>query len=227
MDWVGEEERFSSWLSETEAARVKRLRSRELRQRFTISHGLVRKILGCYLRQPAEKIELDVSPFGKPFLAGASSARSPRLRFNYSHSAGLLILAASEEYDLGIDIEEINPEIGHAEIASHFFDQDEKSWLQTLGPEDQVKAFYFLWTCKEAVLKADSSGLRQSLDGIKIEFKPEEEKWLGWLAGGKMKKAPWTLQPFSPESGYAAALAYSLEAGAKVRPEIRFLQLVG
>lgn len=220
VDWAKEEKKLFSWLSETEKGRAQRLRGQNLRQRFTISHGLVREILGCYLHQPAEKVELDALPSGKPFLAG-----NLPLQFNYSHSEDLLIMAVSEGYELGVDLEQIKPEIEHSTISRHFFSPDEMGWLQTLEPEDQVKAFYYLWTCKEAVLKADGSGLRQSLDAVRIEFGTGKKKWHGRLAAGKITQPEWTIQTFRPEPEYVAALAYQMDARGTIQPELRFLQL--
>ena len=109
QDWIGEEKKYYSWLSESEKTRLHRIRFESLRQRFSIAHGIVREILGSYLHQPAAAIEFDASPLGKPFLDGKSLINNPALKFNYSHSEQLLVIAISQDYESGVDVEQIKP----------------------------------------------------------------------------------------------------------------------
>ncbi len=218
----GWEEKYFSWLSEEEQKRARRIHFEALRQRFTIAHGAVREILGCYLHQLAAAIEFTTAPSGKPFLMDQSAISAPGLQFNYSHSGGLLILAVSQGYELGIDVEQISSEIDYETIARHFYHPGELSWLQSLAPKHQAEAFYRLWTCKEAALKADGSGLRQSLEAMKIEPSSGEKMRHGWPASCKVGAKTWAIQLFKPDSEYTAALATNLDASAAMLPVIKY-----
>ncbi len=227
MALVGNEREFFSWLSEEEKGRARRLRSAVIRRRFTIAHGVVREILGGYLNQPAANIEFMTTPSGKPILNIQLSGGNPRLEFNFSHSEDLLVLAVSQDFELGIDVERLKPEIEHEAIAKNYFAPEEISWLQSLAPDNQVEAFYRIWTCKEAALKANGSGLRQRLDAVKIEFASIKKINGGWQAESQVGSNRYTLQIFQPASEYAAALAYRTEASAAAHPEIRYYHRTG
>ncbi len=224
-DWAGEEKRCYACLSEVEKGRARRISFDHLRQRFIIAHGVVREILGMYLRQLPIDVEINSSPSEKPTLTGPSARVEPGLRFNYSHSEDLLLLAISQENELGVDVERIRPEIDHFVIARHFFAAEERSWLQSLSSRDQVEAFYRLWICKEAALKAEGSGLRQSLEAVKIEFVPGEKATCGsWQAKAAIGDRAWAIQIVRPDAEYAAALAVSLDASAAQLPEIKYFR---
>lgn len=71
-------------LDPQEQARVARLRFRELRESLITSHGVLRFLLGCYLRLDAHKVRFAFGQNGKPRLAPPS-----RLSFNMAHSGDL------------------------------------------------------------------------------------------------------------------------------------------
>ncbi len=224
MDWG---KKYFSWLSEEEKKRALRIRLERQRRRFTVAHGAVREILGRYLHQPPAAIEFEITPSGKPFLGGESASINPRLQFNFSHSEDLLLMALCQGYELGIDVEWTSKEIEHGAISRHFFALEEINWLQSLAPEQQAEAFYQLWTCKEAVLKADGSGLRQSLEEMKIDSKSGQETWPGWQATGRIGSRAWDIQLFKPGPEYAAALAINQEASAAFLPDIAYFSWIG
>ncbi len=224
---AGDEKKYYSWLSEVEKGRAQRLRSEPLRHRFAIAHGVVREILGIYLNTAAARIEFTAAPSGKPVISGPSLIGNAQLHFNYSHSEDLLVLAVSRGFELGIDVERIRPEIEHTAISGHFFAPEEIGWLQSLTPENRSEAFYRIWTCKEAVLKADGSGLRQSLDTVKVEFSSIKKTKGGWQAESHLGSKTWTIQIFKPAQEYAAALAFCLDASAAILPEIRYYSWIG
>ena len=141
QDQAANAEKYYSCLSETEKDRAGRFRSDTIRQRFTTAHGIVREILGNYLNLPAAELEFDSLPSGKPVLAGRSYLNRPAIKFNLSHSEDLLLMALSLEYDLGIDVEWIEPGFEHVAVSEHFFASDEMEWLQSLEPDQQAEAF--------------------------------------------------------------------------------------
>ncbi len=208
--------KYYSSLAETEKERAERYRFVTVRQRFTIAHGMVREVLGCYLHLPPAEVEIAKLPSGKPVVAGKS------INFNFSHSEDLLLLAVSKKHELGIDAEWIKPGFDHAAVSEHFFAPNERQWLQSLAPEVRGKAFFQLWTCKEAVLKAAGSGLQRNLEEVKIEFQAGEELARCKLDWGPELEDTWAVKTFIPEAGYAAALAFNQDASAAVLPDLKF-----
>ena len=219
--------KYYASLSETEKDRAGRFRSNTIRRRFTMAHGIVREVLGNYLNLPAAAVEFASLPSGKPVLAGTASINRPALKFNLSHSEDLLLMAVSLEYDLGIDVESIEPGFDQAAVSKHFFAVEEMDWLQSLAPDQQAEAFFQLWTCKEAALKADGSGLRRNLENVKIEFDARKKLARCRLDSSKMEGDTWAIQVFCPEPGYTAALAFNLDASAAETPELKFFRWMG
>ena len=83
--------------------------------------------------------------------------------FNISHSRNYVVLSFSKDHEIGVDIEYINRDIDHISLGS-FFTKDEQIYLQkAMNP---VRAFYNLWTKKEAVLKATGEGLTRNLNNF-------------------------------------------------------------
>lgn len=219
--------KYYSSLVETEKERAERYRFETIRQRFTIAHGIVREVLGCYLHLPPAEVEFASLPSGKPVLAGKSIIDRSIINFNFSHSEDLLLLAVGKKHELGIDVEWIKPGFDHAAVSEHFFAPNERQWLQSLASELQAKAFFQLWTCKEAVLKAAGSGLQRKLEEVKIEFSAGEELARCKLEWGLAPEDTWAVKTFIPEPGYTAALAFNQNASAAVLPELKFFHWKG
>jgi 4'-phosphopantetheinyl transferase len=188
-------------LSPDERARADRFHFARDRQRFVAARGVLRTLLGKYLRQAPASLEFSYGPYGKPSLAGANAARG--LSFNLAHSAELAVYAISRQRNLGVDVERIKPESAGEDIARRFFSAREVGDLQTLPPEARVAAFFNCWTRKEAYLKATGMGLQTPLDSFSVSLWPGEPAQ--FLAG---VEARWHLAAFDPSEGYTGAVVY-------------------
>jgi 4'-phosphopantetheinyl transferase len=91
-------------------------------------------------------------PDGKPWIAGGPA-------ISLSHTRGHVAVAAAATGDLGIDVERHRRRdiVGLAERA---FGPTER---QAVG--DDPRAFYRIWTLREAMAKASGAGLREAADG--------------------------------------------------------------
>ncbi|WP_422090866.1 4'-phosphopantetheinyl transferase family protein [Tenacibaculum ovolyticum] len=86
--------------------------------------------------------------------------------FNISHSGEYVVFAYTLTNDpIGIDIEKINPIMRIEDFHSVLTDIEKSNIYKSEKP---IKAFYDLWTIKEAVSKADGRGLNIPLKEIKI-----------------------------------------------------------
>lgn len=222
-EWNGREAALWDILSEAERERAERFRFNDLRVRYTIVHGCLRLILARYLGQDASSISFITKAKGKPELVQPGEAGGPRLAFNISHSGEVALAAISLQLEVGIDLESIKPDFKHPEISTHFFAIEEQAWLAGFLPEQQAAAFYRLWTCKEAVLKGEGSGLTRSLEQVKIDFLD------GGLArcqlpAGEHESHEWAIKLFRPEPEYTAALAFPMSASAAEKTNINYYQ---
>src|SRR5215472_19115721 len=89
-----------SILSDDERARAARFFQERHRHSYTLAHGTLRTLLGCYLNVPPTTIQFRLGPAGK-FLADQNAV----LQFNLSDSEDLTSLGFAPNCDLGVDLE--------------------------------------------------------------------------------------------------------------------------
>ncbi len=192
---------LESTLSPEEKARADRFHFVNDRNRFVVARGLLRELLGGYLQQAPAGLEFSYGQHGKPSLAGGNA--SSGLRFNLSHSSGLVVYAIARERNLGIDVEHVRPESAGEDIAQRYFSAREVNDLRTLPPEARVEGFFHCWTRKEAYLKATGMGLQIPLDSFSVSLLPEKpSQFLGGV------ESRWHMAAYHPAEGYVAAVVY-------------------
>lgn len=151
------------------------------RQHYIASRAALRSILAPYVPAPAGSLRFIRNEFGKPSLAGSL------LRFNLSHSDGLMLLAVTHGRELGVDLEAVRENLSFEMLSDHYF-APEDQWLLRTTPEPQRRSKFFeLWTRTEAQLKARGIGLSGGLSR-------DDD--------GRFK-----LQSFEPAPRFSAALA--------------------
>src|SRR5664279_951760 len=137
-------------LSTDEKIRAERFYFERDRRSFTISHGLLRILLGQYLSIAADRIMFQYSALGKPYLVEETNAFS--IRFNLSHSQDLALLALTPNRELGVDVEFVRSVPDVEEIAVKTFSERETSIIQALPEGQRLEAFFNCWTRKEAYI---------------------------------------------------------------------------
>ena len=132
--------------------RLQQIRSVAAAREFCLGRALLREALDELDCGPAEII---IGPYGRPELTGASSLPS----FNIAHSDGLVAVAVTFEGIVGLDVEAIRRDGAFPAIAPLVLQPREREWL-TCQPEHlRGRAFFGLWTLKEAYAKAQGRGL--------------------------------------------------------------------
>jgi 4'-phosphopantetheinyl transferase len=146
--------RFERLLSMSEADRAGQLKSSQTRNRFIAGRGILREILGGYLRIDPAEVIIATGEHGKPFLADGAE----NLRFSLSHVDEILVLAVATGVEVGVDIERIDAGKAIHDMARLAFSRQEQEELRAMPASRQVEAFYRCWVCKEACLKACGRG---------------------------------------------------------------------
>jgi 4'-phosphopantetheinyl transferase len=163
---------FQQLLCEDELGRASNIEAENVKTEFVINRGILRIILASYLGIKPREVKFKYNRNEKPTLS--LRAKSPRpgigaigqedIQFNLAHSYGLALYAFSSRHCIGADVEWMNrPSIedpdGKYSIAERFFSLKEREYLSKLGGETKRKAFFKLWTAKEALLKARGENL--------------------------------------------------------------------
>lgn len=144
---------FTSLLSQDEKEKASHFKFSKDQKRYTISRGILRCLLGKYLREDPEEIEFLYGLWGKPCLQ-----KEKNIFFNLSHSEDYALYAFAQGYEVGIDIEFIKRNLELEDMARRIFSAEEFSYWETLSSEEKKESFFKCWASKEAFLKAVGKG---------------------------------------------------------------------
>jgi 4'-phosphopantetheinyl transferase len=158
-------------LSPDEISRADRFHFPRDRARFVAGRGILRVLLGAYLKREPQSLSFKYGPQGKPKL---EQNQGNSLHFNLSHKEGLGAYAFARQRQLGIDVEAIASDFPGEDIARRFFSSRELQELVALSPELRAEAFFLAWTRKEAYIKAQGQGLHIRLDSFDVTLTPGE-----------------------------------------------------
>jgi 4'-phosphopantetheinyl transferase len=151
-------------LSAVERARASRLYLAADRQSYTAAHALLRLLLStCVPGVGPGHWQFTASGYGRPELPPPWR----RLRFNLSHTEGLVACIACLDFDCGIDVERARGPQSPAFIRHVLAPAEQRAVLA--APEAaRSRLFQRYWTLKEAYVKARGTGL--SLPVERCEF---------------------------------------------------------
>ena len=169
-------------------------------ERYLAAHGALRLLLGRYLTCDPLTLRFAVSTNGKPFL------ETRNLQFNLSHSGDLAFIAVAQSRQVGADIEQVRPMPDLQAVAARVCTPGELDRLGGLAESERERAFFAMWTRKEALAKATGEGIgaiaRDARDA---------------LTGGDGR---WTVAELNDVPGYAACVAAEGAGWTLVRNEL-------
>jgi len=212
--------RVEETLAPDERARAAGFRFAEDRRRFTAARGILREILGRYLRCAPARLVLSYTSSGKPALQSPPEAGA--LRFNVSHSDELALFAVVHNREIGVDIERIRRDFAWKEIAERFFTSQEVGMLSSLPVNARHEAFLKCWTRREAYLKARGEGLSERDGRFDVVITPQEHPAVFSVERGLEEALQWSLKEIVDELGYVASLA--VEGGTWTMKRCPWLQ---
>lgn len=198
----GLREAYRRILSEDERDRNERFRHGNVRDDDLITRALVRCSLSEFFPIPPSQWKFRRTRHGRPEVC----APPVPVRFNVSHTRGLVALALTAACDVGIDVETFEVETKRIELARRFFAPEESSAILAAPPRDGESRFVELWTLKEAYLKALGFGLSIPLDAFAVVFDANGKLTLR-LNNLPGRAGEWQLLLLAPNSRYRAALA--------------------
>jgi 4'-phosphopantetheinyl transferase len=171
---------LANQLSEEEVARAAQMPSAHGRELWSRSRGVLRTLLGRYLRVEALTVVLRAGACGKPELSEEHAAGAP-LFFNLSHSGQLALYAFTTLGPVGVDVEVARragaspspsadsdgggadehrrPDTDHVALARRAFGEAQAQRLHALEPELREGEFLRLWTRYEAEFKRRGTGI--------------------------------------------------------------------
>ena len=180
-------------LSVDERARASQFRFDEHRRRYVHARSALRTLLGGYLSAAPESLVFEYDRYGKPSVAGG-------VQFNIAHSADVAMAAFSRGCSPGVDVERVRPLDDLELLAARVMSPSELARFRALPPAMRTRAFFLLWTRKEAVLKAQGVGLSGSMPAIEVSL--DRDQTVATDSSGA-----WRVWPLHAGDGYEATLA--------------------
>jgi 4'-phosphopantetheinyl transferase len=175
--------RYDALLSEDERRKCSRFVFDKDRHSCLVTRALLRTVLSRYAPVPPERWRFAANEYGRP---SVDEPREQRwLRFNLSHTEGLVVCLVARRREVGVDVEDRTRSGELLAVADRFFSPFEVQALRALPREEQLDRFFFYWTLKESYIKARGMGLAIPLSqfsfeldsarerGIRIRFEPE------------------------------------------------------
>jgi 4'-phosphopantetheinyl transferase len=129
------------------------------------------------------------------------------IAFNLSHSGGWSVVAVARGRRVGVDVEEVRSVAERESIVARFFSARERADLAALPGPLRHDAFFRIWTCKEACIKALGTGLATPLDRFSVAVDPREPPGLLEVVGDPAGAARWSIRDLGMGEGYAGAVA--------------------
>jgi 4'-phosphopantetheinyl transferase len=209
--WLAAYKTFRAQLSELqnllsvdEAKKAARFYFEKDRERFIVTHGLLRKLLASYINTPPVQLDFQYNAYGKPALA--SSFQKELLHFNLSHTQNLVVYAFTCTRNIGIDIEYMRADIEYEQIAGRYFSPFEHAELQRLPSSQRQQAFFHCWTRKEAYIKARGLGLSLALDSFDVTVRSEAPVKLVANRENAQETTRWRFAALPMNSNYAGTV---------------------
>ena len=228
LDLAAEElARLRATFSPHEEARARKF-APQFRDRWVAGRGLLRRLLGDATGVDPAALRFSYGVHGKPALDPQSAPALPggALSFNVSHSGGLGLYALARGLEVGVDVEQLRPRKTD-QVADRFFHPRESARLRAITDEQERRAAFFaLWCCKEAFIKATGKGLSQSMSSFEFALGDDGPFAMLWHAGDPQAAARWSVHQAAPAAGYAGALIAERGPDA-LQPTIRRLWWAG
>jgi len=194
-------------LSTDEQTRAARFHFERDQRHFIVARGGLRELLGRYLGMAPAALRFGYTDHGKPHLEAETLLPLAKLRFNLAHSGGLAVYAFTLLGEIGVDLEQVNPQFTGDDIARRFFSATEVASLDQLPTEARALAFFSCWTRKEAFIKAKGVGLSLALDQFDVTLAPGQQAALLRTGWDESEAGRWSLRALDIGAGYVGAVA--------------------
>jgi 4'-phosphopantetheinyl transferase len=201
LDDPGCREAALSLLSADERDRVNRFHFQSDRQLHLAARALLRRSLSRASGVPPGAWRFQVGAHGKPEIAAPASP----LRFNASHTRGLVMVSVVVGRDVGVDVERV-PESVPFDVVDRSFAPTERETVRSAPLCEQPGRFAEIWTLKEAYVKARGLGLSLALGGFAFQLSPPRLFVADDLSD-------WHVESLEPTPQHRAAICVSREAG--------------
>lgn len=194
-------------LDEGERTRWNRFRHAGRRREFALCRAALRSVLCVRLGCTNGELGFEQSERGKPraVLRGAPAPVS----FSVSHSGAHGLLAIAREGRIGVDVEERFARRDLDALIAAVFTADERTEVEAAAGGHRSRAFYRLWTIKEALVKAVGEGVHRDMAGFEVPPAVRRGVRACEFRFAHLPAVAWRVEDLGNED-FAAAVAHEL-----------------
>jgi 4'-phosphopantetheinyl transferase len=218
-------ETYRSWLDEQERAHYQSLKFPKHQYEYLVAHALLRSCLSHYGGRYPWEWSFVKNAYGRPEIQ--TKEGPPPLRFNLSHTDGMVACAVTRLADVGVDVERVTQE-DLVEVANASFTSKELAHLAQWKGIAWQKRFFELWTLKEAYVKARGLGLSLPLQQFSFLFKSNESGRTSFIfESNENLSTGWMFWLLSPTLNHQLAVAACCGSSVTIRirqtiPDVQF-----
>lgn len=197
-------ESYLAILSEEEQSHYRRFHFATDRQRYLVSHAMVRHVLSRYAAIAPGDWHFERTRHGRPEIANSGI---PALRFNLTHTHGLAACIVTLTEPCGIDAEQLDQRHNLLGVAKRMFSPLEYEQLSHLDGRTFLDDFYTRWTLREAYVKARGIGI--SFPTRKLMFDIHADNEIGFMRQADIDddRQGWRFTILRPLPDHVAAVA--------------------
>ena len=187
-------------LREDEKYRSEQFRRSEDRINFIVSRAVLKRLIASRIAVPVSEIIFKKNKFGKPQLKDYQ-----KLQFNLSHSGKVGVIGFTKNSRIGVDVELMKEDLEFESMAKHHFSAEEYQLLLQQSGKRLRDYFYRCWTRKEALIKAEGSGISYPLDSFVVSMDSSDTaEIISFKDATEMRN--WSIHTFAPRENYVAAV---------------------
>jgi 4'-phosphopantetheinyl transferase len=207
-------EEYRQLLSPAEIERLGEIGSSRVRHQYLVTRALVRTTLSRYVAVRPEDWVFETSAGGRPEIASPSASG---LRFNLSHTRGVVACLVTDGIDAGVDVENMERSLDVEGLAKRRFAAEEAVELGACPADGKQRHFFGLWTLKEAYLKACGHGITRPLRSVVFSLARAERLGARLDPPLEDRAEEWQFGLFELSSSVLMAVALGRGAGADRR----------
>jgi 4'-phosphopantetheinyl transferase len=189
-------QRWLGRLAPDERAAYARFKMPKLRHVYLASRALCRAALSRQTGVDPQNWKFTKNRHGKPRIAEPVRFRS--LKFNITHTDGLIACVVFNAGEVGIDLENVLRNVEIDAVSRLVFSKVERAALAKKAPNKRYSQFLKMWVLKEAYLKGLGSGMWREPTGVTIKFNSR---------GHPRPLGPWQFSLHRPTKNHVAAVA--------------------
>lgn len=201
-------------LSVDERTRYQRFRCVQAAHQYLVAHGMLRSLLSRYADVKPADWQFVYGDHGRPEIANHLPVR---LRFNLTHTDGLIACAVSQDRTCGIDAERCVARRHFPGIARRMFSDNECRALERTQGRARLEGFYSGWTLREAYVKARGIGI--SFPTRKLDFTVRRDDDIGLTQAPDIAGSgdDWYFRLMRPTEEHLLAIAVARNGDSDIR----------